>query len=87
MLGFPLAPHFFGDFPHQGHFRPLLLFGELVADFAAGEAALRRQAQVLKRYVLRRFVDAGDDGLLILKLGAFRGDGPAGPYSQILRAL
>ena len=31
-------------------------------------------AQVLKRHILRRFLDAGDDGLLILKLGAFRGD-------------
>ena len=62
MLGFPLAPHFFGDFAHQSHFRPLLLFGELVADFAAGEAALGREAQVLKRHILRCFVDAGDDG-------------------------
>lgn len=69
-----LTPHLFGDFAYQGHLRPLLLFGELVADFAAGEAALGRQAQVLKRYVLRRFMDAVDDGLLVLKLGAFRGD-------------
>lgn len=42
-----LAPNFFGDFLHQGDFCPLFFFGELVADFAAGKAALRGKAQIL----------------------------------------
>lgn len=43
-----LAPNLFGDFLHQGDFCPLLFFGKLVADFAAGKAALRGKAQILK---------------------------------------
>lgn len=43
-----LAPNLFGDFLHQGDFCPLFIFSELVADFAAGKAALRGKAQILK---------------------------------------
>ncbi len=47
-----LAPSLFGDFLHQGDFCPLFIFGELVADFAAGKAALRGKAQMIKGNVL-----------------------------------
>lgn len=67
-----LAPNLLGDFLYQGDFRPLLFFGELVADFAAGEAALRGKAQVVKRYVLRCSLDAGFHRFLVFQAG-FRG--------------
>lgn len=43
-----LAPNLFGDFLRQGDFCPLFIFSELVADFAAGKAALRGKAQMIK---------------------------------------
>ena len=43
-----LAPNLFGDFLDQSDFCPLFFFGELVANFAAGKAALRGKAQILK---------------------------------------
>ena len=53
---------------------PLLLFCELVADLAGGEAALRAQVEILERHVLGCLVDAGDDGCLILELWTLRRD-------------
>lgn len=47
-----LDPNLFGDFLHQGDFCPLFFFGELVANFAAGKAALRGKAQMIKGNVL-----------------------------------
>lgn len=66
------APDFLGDFLDQRELCPLLRFGQLVADLAAGEAALRAEAQSVERQVLFRFVDAGDHGVLVLELRALR---------------
>lgn len=43
-----LSPNFAGDFLYQTELVPLLRFGELVADFARGKAALRAQTQLLQ---------------------------------------
>src|SRR6266850_3814905 len=46
---------------------PLLVFGELVAVVRARESALRREAEVLQRHILRRLVDAPLQALLALE--------------------
>ena len=53
---------------------PLLVFGELVAFLGGGEAALGGQAQAVERNVLGGFLDAGLDGVRILKVGLLGGD-------------
>ena len=62
-----LAPNFLGDFLYQGDFSPLLFFGELIADFAAGKAALWGKAEVVEWNVLRCFCDAGLYRFFVLK--------------------
>src|SRR5688572_10706321 len=52
-----LTPDLAGGFHHQLELALLVVGGELVADLARGEAALRRQAQVFERHVLRSLVD------------------------------
>ena len=59
------------DEPQLGH---LLVVGELVALDRGREPALRRQAQLVERHVLRRLVDAALEGVLALQLGALGGD-------------
>lgn len=67
-------PDFLGDFLHQGELGPLLLFGELVADLARGEAALGAQVEAVERHVAGGFVDAYDHGVLVFRLGALGDD-------------
>ena len=52
------APDFLRDFDDQAQLRPLLLLAEHVAFDRRGEAALRREAELLERRVLRGLLDA-----------------------------
>src|SRR5687768_16189394 len=52
------SPHFFGDLHDHLELRPLLVLGEDIAFLGRGEAALRRQAELLQRYEFRGLVDA-----------------------------
>ena len=49
-----LSPDFFSDLADECELCPLLLLGQLVADFTGREAALRAEAQTVERNVLRR---------------------------------
>ena len=69
-----LAPHVLGDGLDECDLGPLLVFGELVAFLGGGEAALGGQAQAVERNVLGGFLDAGLDGVRILKVGLLGGD-------------
>ena len=53
----------------ESDFRPLLFLGELIANLATREAALRRKVEVLERHVLRRFLDARLHHFLVLQAG------------------
>ena len=87
-----LFPDLIRDFFYQCQLSPLLFFGQLVADLAGGESALRAQAQPIQRKVLRGLMNSVDDRLLILQLGGFGGDQAkynlliAGYFSQRLKA-
>ena len=72
-----LAPHVLGDGLDECDLGPLLVFGELVAFLGGGEAALGGQAQAVERNVLGGFLDAGLDGVRILKVGLLGGDQPS----------
>ena len=63
---FNLFPDLIRDFFYQCQLSPLLFFGQLVADLAGGESALRAQAQPIQRKVLRGLMNSVDDRLLIL---------------------
>ena len=52
-----LAPDLARDLDHPLELAPLLVLAQRVAVVGAGEAALRRQAQVLQRHVLGGLVD------------------------------
>ena len=69
-----LAPHVLGDGLDECDLGPLLVFGELVAFLGGGEAALGGQAQAVERNVLGGFLDAGLDGVRILKVGLLGGN-------------
>src|SRR4029077_3283443 len=51
-------PDFFCDLTDHPQLRPLLVFGQDIAFFGRGEAALRRQAKLLQGYEFRSLVDA-----------------------------
>src|SRR2546430_3624976 len=58
--GFPFrcsSPDPLGGFDHALELAPLFVLRQLVAVMRAGEAALRRQAQVFERHVARGVVD------------------------------
>src|SRR5262249_585078 len=52
------SPHLLGNLHDHPQFGPLFVLGEDVAFFGRGEAALRRQAQLIQRDIFNRFVDA-----------------------------
>src|SRR6185437_16918520 len=67
-------PHVRGDLDDQPQLRPLLLDRERVALDRRREAALRREAQLLERHVLRGFVDAALERIGVLQRAGLRGD-------------
>jgi len=67
------APHFFGDFADKFQLAPLLVFGEHVAFFGGGEAALGAEAKLVDVHVLGGFSDAVDDVLLVFQFACFAG--------------
>src|SRR5258706_3950577 len=68
------TPDFPGGFHDEPHLVGLLLARDLVAVHGARESALRREAELLERRVLRRLVDAPLDGVLRLELAELGGD-------------
>src|SRR3954452_7767415 len=60
----------------EAQLRPLLLLGDRVALDRRGEAALRRQAELVEIDVLRRRLDAPLELVLALELRALRRDEP-----------
>src|SRR4051812_48621832 len=71
-----LFPHLVGELLDHAKLRPLLLLGEDVALLGGGEAALRRQAELLQRSELGRLVDPALDVILLLERAALGGDEP-----------
>src|SRR5687768_12102045 len=71
-----LTPDFPGGFHDQLELALLVVGGELVADLARGEAALRRQAQVFKRHVFRSLVDPALQRPPVFQLGFLGRDQP-----------
>ena len=65
------APDLVRNFDDHAQLGPLLILGQHVAFFGRGEAALRRQAQLLKRYKFSGFIDAAFDVVLRLQPPAF----------------
>src|ERR1700688_2377295 len=57
-------PHLLCDFADHPQLRPLLLFGETIAFFGRGEAALRRKTKLLQVGESGGFLDAAPDGVL-----------------------
>src|SRR5713226_4480503 len=71
-----LAPNVLGELDHLAHFGPLLFFGQNVAFFGRGKAALRAERELFERREFRRLVDAALDRVLALQRAALRGDDP-----------
>ena len=69
----PLFPNTLGNTLDQRDLCPLLAFGQLVANLAAGKATLRRQIQILKRHVLCCLMNTLDGRVLVLELGCLGG--------------
>src|SRR6187431_3203391 len=67
------APNLVGELDDLAHLGPLLVLGEDIAFLGRGEAALRRQAELLERSELRRFLDALLDVALVLERAALGG--------------
>src|SRR4051812_21799220 len=67
-----LAPDLLRGLDDQAELRPLLVLRQLVALDRRGEAALRGQAELLERRVLRRLLDATLQLVLRLELAALR---------------
>ena len=67
------APNFFGNFADKFQLAPLLFFGEHVAFFGGSEAALGAEAKLVNINVLRGFLDAVDDVLLVFQFACFAG--------------
>src|SRR5260370_16268788 len=60
------SPDLVGEFDDHAQFRPLLLLGQDVAFLGPGEAALRRQAELLGRTEFTRLLDPPFDTVLLL---------------------
>src|ERR1700744_2343225 len=69
-----LAPDLPRGLDHQAEFRGLLFDRQGVAVDGRGEAALRRQAELLERNVFGGLVDAALELVLGFERRAFRGD-------------
>ena len=67
------TPNFFGNFADKFQLAPLLFFGEHVAFFGGGEAALGAEAKLVNINVLAGFLDAVDDVLLVFQFACFAG--------------
>src|SRR4029450_3438673 len=74
-VAFSSSPDLVGEFDDHAQFRPFLLLGQDIAFLGRGEAALRRQAELLERSEFARFLDAALDGVLLLERAALGGDG------------
>ena len=64
-------PDGFRDLLDEAQFVPLLLLRQEVSLLGRGEAALRAEAELIERDVLRRLVDAGDNILLLFERARF----------------
>src|SRR6185295_17383642 len=62
-----LTPDFLRDLNHQFQLALLVVLAQPVADLARGEAALRREAEILQWDVFRRLVDALLQHILLLQ--------------------
>src|SRR5215217_4172241 len=71
-----LSPDLFRGVDAELQFRLLLLDGEIVAVVRAGEAALRRETQVLERDEFRGLLDTLLELILGFELRCFRGNEP-----------
>src|SRR5208282_5658350 len=67
-------PHLLRDLADHPQLRPLLLFGEDIAFLGRGEAALRRQAELIDIDELRRLLDAALDLVAAFQPPGFAGD-------------
>lgn len=65
-----------GDGGHQTDLLPLLVFAEGIPLFSGGETALRAEADLLERHVLRGLGESRFYPLRILQLAVFGGDQP-----------
>src|SRR5262245_53895967 len=65
-----LTPDLAGDLDAAGELGPLLVLGQQVAFLGAGEAALRREAELLERRELGGLVDAALELVLALERAA-----------------
>lgn len=65
-----------GDGGHQTDLLPLLVFAEGIPLFSGGETALRAEADLLERHVLRGLGETRFYPLRILQLAVFGGDQP-----------
>ena len=74
--GSKLAPHVLGDRGDQPQLVDLLVGVEHVALDGRGEPALRREAELVERHVLRRLVDAALELVGVLHAAALGGDQP-----------
>src|SRR5665213_3364666 len=68
-----LSPYFLSDFRYHFQLRPLLVLSLHVALLDRGEAALRRQAKLIERYIFCGLVDAPLDFVARLKPSGLRG--------------
>src|SRR3954447_18608359 len=69
-----LAPDLGGGLDDQAQLRDLLVVGERVALDRRGEAALRRQAELVERHERGRLLDPPHELVLRLELAALRRD-------------
>src|SRR5262249_7607465 len=73
-VAFSSSPDLAGELDDHAQFRPLLLLSQDIAFLGRGEAALRREAELLERSEFARFLDAPFDGVLVLERAALGGD-------------
>ena len=69
-------PYLAGDLDDHAQLRPLLILGQRVAFFRAGEAALRRERELIERREFRGLVDAAQNRIPRFKLAGLRRDQP-----------
>src|SRR5215510_10500454 len=67
-------PHLLRQLHHHPQLRPLLLLAEHVAFLGRGEAALRREAELINRHVATGVLDAALDDVLLLHGTGLGGD-------------
>src|ERR1019366_6290935 len=68
------APNLVGELNNHPQLGPLLVLGQHVAFFGRGEAALRRQAQLIERDIFGCLLDALPDVVARLQPAGLRGD-------------